>query len=130
VPVMPDTLSFASMVQFWSLFSDMVSGMKEFGESADEAKVFDFIDILVTRMPNKANASIVRDWIITTYGERVLPVEIPETDLARTTTNDFSTVYDFPNYDGNAATLRRIRVPYDQVVDLIDSKVCYLWDKE
>jgi chromosome partitioning protein len=53
-----------------------------------------------------------------------------ETDLARTTTNDFSTVYDFPNYDGNAATLRRIRVPYDQVVDLIDSKVCYLWDKE
>jgi chromosome partitioning protein len=130
VPVMPDTLSFASMVQFWSLFSDMVSGMKQFGESADEAKVFDFIDILVTRMPNKANASIVRDWVITTYGERVLPVEIPETDLARTTTNDFSTVYDFPNYDGNAATLRRIRVPYDQVVDLIDSKVCYLWDKE
>ena len=129
VPVMPDTLSFASMVQFWSLFSDMVTGMKQFGESEKE-KVFDFIDILVTRMKERSNASVVRDWVITTYGERVLPVEIPDTEIARTTTNDFSTVYDFPNYDGNATLFRRIRESYDQVVDLVDSKVCYLWDKE
>ncbi|GAB2875607.1 AAA family ATPase [Paraburkholderia jirisanensis] len=131
VPVMPDTLSFASMVQFWSLFSDMVSGMREFQKSSDEAvKVFDFIDILVTRMKDRSNASLVRDWVITTYGERVLPVEIPDTDIARTTTNDFSTVYDFPTYDGNATVFRRIREAYDQIVDLIDNKVCYLWEKE
>jgi chromosome partitioning protein len=132
VPVMPDTLSFASMVQFWSLFSDMVSGMREFGEASQDAKHFEFIDILVARMKDKSNsnASVVRDWVISTYGDRVLPVEIPDTEIARTTTNDFSTVYDFPTYDGNATLFRRIREAYDQVVDLVDSKVCYLWEKE
>ncbi|WP_269083119.1 ParA family protein [Robbsia andropogonis] len=131
VPVMPDTLSFASMVQFWSLFSDMVSGMREFQASSDgQVKIFDFIDILLTRMKDRSNASLVRDWVITTYGERVLPVEIPDTDIARTTTNDFSTVYDFPTYDGNGAVFRRIRESYDQMVDLIDNKVCYLWEQE
>jgi chromosome partitioning protein len=133
VPVMPDTLSFASMVQFWSLFSDMVSGLRQFGDAADQGKVFDFIDILVTRMKSdksNSNASVVRDWVITTYGERVLPVEIPDTDILRTTTNNFSTVYDFPSYDGNAALFRRIRESYDKVVDVVDSKVSYLWDKD
>ncbi|CAE6794189.1 hypothetical protein R70006_04992 [Paraburkholderia domus] len=141
VPVMPDTLSFASMVQFWSLFSDMVSGMRQFDDGAENMKVFDFIDILVTRMKTqtkaeasgarRSNASVVRDWVISTYGDRVLPVEIPDTtEIARTTTTDFSTVYDFPNYDGNAILFRRVRTAYDQLVDLIDSKACYLWDKE
>ncbi|WP_176331360.1 ParA family protein [Burkholderia vietnamiensis] len=133
VPVMPDTLSFASMVQFWSLFSDMVTGMRQFGESTEQGKVFEFIDILVTRMKSdnsNSNASVVRDWVITTYGERVLPVEIPDTEILRTTTNNFSTIYDFPNYDGNATIFRRVREAYDKVVDLVDSKVSYLWDKD
>jgi chromosome partitioning protein len=79
---------------------------------------------------SNSNASVVRDWVISTYGDRVLPVEIPDTEIARTTTNDFSTVYDFPSYDGNATLFRRIREAYDQVVDLVDSKACYLWEKE
>lgn len=134
VPVMPDTLSFASMVQFWSLFSDMVTGMRQFAEATTtQGKVFEFIDILITRMKSdkaNSNASVVRDWVQTTYGERVMPIEIPDTEILRTTTNNFSTVYDLPNYDGNTALFRRIRESYDRVVDHIDSKVSYLWDKD
>lgn len=128
VPVVPDTLSFASMVQFWSLFSDLVSGMKEVkGRSTD--KVFDSIDILITRIPNKPSAHICRDWIIKTYGDHVLPVEIPETALAMTTSTEFSTVYDMPNWEGSADAYRRICDPYDRLVDIVDQKTCHLWSR-
>lgn len=127
VPVVPDTLSFASMAQFWSLFSDLVQGMRRFNGDAKVGKTFDYVDVLITRIPNKPAAMIVRDWIIKTYGDRVLPVSIPETDLIRTTSNEFKTIYDMPNYEGSADAYRRICDPYDQFVDHIDQKTCQIW---
>lgn len=129
VPVVPDTLSFASMVQFWGLFSDLVKGIKNFSNSKTTKK-FDSVDVLITRIPNKASATIVRDWIIKTYGDHVLPVQIPETTLAMTTSTEFSTVYDMPNWDGSAEAYRRICEPYDQLIDLIDQKTCQLWTQQ
>lgn len=142
VPVVPDTLSFASMVQFWSLFSDLVSGLKNIkgNDGKNAAKIFDWIDILITRMPNRPSANSVRDWIIKTYGEHVLPVQIPETQLASTTSTEFSTVYDMPNDDedkkeeekirtfGTAESYRRICEPYDTLIDIVDHKTCMLWN--
>lgn len=130
VPVVPDTLSFASMVQFWGLFADLVNGMKKFNGKDGESKVFDYIDILITRIPvdaRKKSAFIVRDWIIKTYGDHVLPVQIPEADLIRTTSTEFKTVYDMPNYKGSQDAFRRISEAYDQLVDIIDDKTCQLW---
>lgn len=126
VPVVPDTLSFASMVQFWSLFSDLISGLKGVGKGRKE-KMFDYIDILITRMSIKSSAQMVRDWIMKTYGDHVLPVEIPETSIAMTTSVEFATVYDMPNYPGSASAYQRICDPYDRLVDIVDSKSCLLW---
>jgi chromosome partitioning protein len=126
VPVVPDTLSFASMVQFWTLFSDLVNGLKDISKGPKQ-KVFDYIDILITRMPAKSSAQMVRDWIIKTYGDHVLPVEIPETSLAMTTSAEFATVYDMPNYQGSTNAYERICEPYDRLVDIVDSKSCLLW---
>ena len=126
VPVVPDTLSFASMVQFWTLFSDLVNGLKATAKEPRQ-KVFDYIDILITRMPAKSSAQMVRDWIIKTYGDHVLPVEIPETSLAMTTSAEFATVYDMPNYQGSTNAYERICEPYDRLVDIVDSKSCLLW---
>lgn len=126
VPVVPDTLSFASMVQFWTLFSDLVNGLKKTTTGPKE-KVFDHVDILITRMPIKSSAQMVRDWIIKTYGDHVLPVEIPETSLAMTTSAEFATIYDMPNYQGSTSAYLRICEPYDRLVDIIDSKNCLLW---
>lgn len=129
VPVVPDTLSFASMVQFWKLFSDLVSGVEDF-DGTNKPKVFDHIDILISRMPNKPAAMIVRDWIIKTYGDHVLPTEIPETTLAMTTSSEFSTVFDMPTYDGSADAYRRIAQPYEKLVDIVDQKNCALWQRQ
>ena len=126
VPVVPDTLSFASMVQFWSLFSDLINGLKG-SAKGDAQKTFDYIDILITRMPVKPQAQMVRDWIIKTYGDHVMPLEIPETSIAMTTSLEFSTAYDMPNYAGSTATYNRICEPYDRLVDIVDSKTCLLW---
>jgi chromosome partitioning protein len=127
VPVVPDVLSFASMVQFWHLFSDLVSGMAARGEAS--RKEFDFLDILVTRMTPKPAAKAVQSWISQLYGSRVIPVEIPETDVARNTNMRFATVYDLSTYEGGAETLRRIRAPCDQFVDRVDDKISSLWQR-
>jgi chromosome partitioning protein len=127
VPVVPDALSFASMVQFWSLFSDLIGGLKS-NKNAKESKQFDYIDILITRIPKKPTAELVREWIIKTYREHVLQVEIPETPLAMNTSAEFCTVYDMPSYDGSTDAYRRIAEPYDKLVDIIDNKTCALWE--
>ncbi|MBB5498735.1 ParA family protein [Paraburkholderia sp. MM5384-R2] len=126
VPVVPDMLSFASMVQFWHLFSDLITGMEEFGDT--EKKRFEFVDVLVTRVaPNKAATRVLQQWIANLYGSRVIPVEIPETDLARNTNLHFQTIYDIDKYEGGLETLRRIRNPIDQFVDFVDEKASASW---
>ncbi|MGX9718438.1 AAA family ATPase [Janthinobacterium lividum] len=129
VPVVPDILSYSSMVQFWTLFSDLVNGMKSYSGNGP-TKSFDSIDVLISRMPNKASAQLVNDWIRKTYGAYVSAVEIPETELVRTTSTEFKTIYDMPNYEGSPEAYRRIREPYDKFVDLLDDRVCRLWDAE
>lgn len=127
VPVVPDMLSFASMVQFWHLFADLINGMKAFGD--ERSKEFDFVDVLVTRMTAKPAAQILQGWITQIYGSRVVPIEIPETDLARNTNMRFSTFYDLATSDVGAETLRRIRNPVDQLVDRVDDRVSASWSR-
>jgi chromosome partitioning protein len=129
VPIVPDVLSYSSMVQFWSLFSDLVNGMRSFGRDG-EMKSFDSVEILISRMPSKTSAQLVNEWIRKTYGAYVSPIEIPETELARTMSTEFKTIYDMPNYDGSAEAYRRVRDPYDKLVDQTDDRTCRLWETE
>jgi chromosome partitioning protein len=80
-------------------------------------------------MTSKPAAQILQGWITQIYGSRVLPIEIPETDLARNTNMRFSTFYDLANSDVGAETLRRIRNPVDQLVDRVDDKVSASWSR-
>lgn len=128
VPIVPDVLSYSSMVQFWALFSDLVTGMKNFAHG--ETKSYDSIDVLISRMPNKESAKLVNEWIRKTYGSYVPAVEIPETELARTSSNEFKTIYDMPDYAGSPEAYRRIREPYDTFVDMVDDRTCRLWEAE
>lgn len=129
VPIVPDVLSYSSMVQFWSLLSELVTGMKSFTKGG-ETKSFDSVDVLISRMPNKPSAQLVNDWIRKTYGSYVNAVEIPETELARTASNDFKTIYDMPDYDGSPEAYRRIKEPYDKLVDFIDDRTSRFWAAE
>jgi chromosome partitioning protein len=125
VPLPPNALDFASSAQFWSLFSDLASNLVE---SAGIEKRFDFIHVLLARVDSADVASdVVRGWITATYGEKVLPVEIPKTAVTSSSSAEFGTVYDLNKYEGNMKTYSRARDAYDRVNDLVEISIRNAW---
>ena len=125
VPLPPNALDFASSAQFWRLFSDLASNLVE---NAGITKTFDFIHVLLARVDSADVASdVVRSWIIATYGEKVLPVEIPKTAVTSSSAAEFGTVYDISRYDGNMKTYSRARDAYDRVNDLVEVSIRNSW---
>lgn len=127
VPVPPSGLDFASSAQFWSLLADL-GGNLDKQEQAGVRKVFDFLHVLLSRVDQADAASpAVRQWIQATYGEFVLPVEIPKTSVTSNKAAEFATIYDVQKYDGAAKTYKRAVDAYDRFVDLIEESVVEAW---
>lgn len=128
MPLPPNALDFASAAQFWSMFSELTM---ELLTNRGLTKVFDFIHVLLARVDSSDSASnVVRQWIGSTYAEKVLPVEIPKTAVTSTTSAEFGTVYDVTKYDGNARTLKRARDAYDQFVAFVDGSIRAVWERQ
>jgi chromosome partitioning protein len=128
MPLPPNALDFASASQFWSLFADLTS---ELITKRGLSKSFDFIHVLLARVDSSDAASnIVRQWIGSTYAEKVLPVEIPKTAVTATTSAEFGTVYDISRYDGSAKTFKRARDAYDTFVSYIEGSIRSVWQQQ
>lgn len=127
VPVPPSGLDFASSAQFWSLLADLGTNLDQ-QEPEGVKKAFDFLHILLSRVDQSdAAAPAVRQWIQATYGEFVLPVEIPKTSVTSNKSAEFATVYDIQKYDGSAKSYKRAIETYDRFVDLIEDSVNEAW---
>jgi chromosome partitioning protein len=125
IPLPPSALDFASSSQFWTLFSDLTTSLVE---SASLSKTFDFINVLLARVDTSDTAAgLVREWIQATYAEKVLPVEIPKTNVTSVSAVEFATVYDLAKYDGSLKTYKRARDAYDRLTDLIEQAVQSSW---
>ena len=125
VPLPPNALDFASSAQFWTLFSDFAAGLVK---SGGLSKTFDFINVLLARVDSSDVASeVVRSWITATYGEKVLPVEIPKTAVTSSSSAEFGTVYDVSRYEGSQKTYKRARDAYDRVNDLMETAIRMSW---
>lgn len=128
VPLPPSALDFASSAQFWTLFSDLAGGI---GRQRGIEKRFDFISVLLTRVDMTDVATgVVREWISAAYGAKVLPVEIPSTRVASTTSTEFGTVYDVSKYEGSKRTYERAKVAYDRLVELVEQAVIQSWNEQ
>jgi chromosome partitioning protein len=133
MPLPPETLDFASSTQFWSLFSDLSESMLE---ARGQTKSFDFINILLSRVPPRAGrgasttADAVREWITATYKEKVLPLEIPRTSIASQKSSGFGTVYDSEASDIKDKTYKRARDAYDQFVQHVDGSIRTAWARQ
>ena len=130
MPLPPSTLDFASAAQFWSLFSDLTTQLLT-NRGLD--KQFDFMNILLSRVDSSdATGAIVKQWIQTTYANRVsvLPMEIPKSAVTASATVEFGTVYDITKYDGNARTFKRARDAYDLMVGYIETSVQSVWRRQ
>ena len=126
VPVPPSGLDFASSAQFWSLLSDL--GMDLDKRTGSGGKEFDFLHVLLSRVDSGDVAMpVVRGWIQATYGEYMMPVEIPKTSVTSNKAAEFSTVYDGQKYEGSAKTYKRAAEAYDAFVELIEQSIKATW---
>lgn len=128
MPLPPSALDFASSAQFWDLFSDLCNQLIR---SRGKTKSFEFIDVLLSRVEASDTASsIVRQWVLEGYGDKVLPIEIPKTSVAATASAEFGTVYDLPRGSVNAKTFSRARVAYDRMCELIEQQIEAVWIRQ
>ncbi len=128
MPIPPENLDYASSVAFWNLLSETLSALKR---NRNYDKDFAFMRVLLSRVDtNSIASSVVKDWIIRTYGPYVLTVEIPKSQVSSVGAVQFGTVYDISRYDGAARTYAKIRDAYDKFVEMIDqSIIASIWNK-
>ena len=125
MPLPPSALDFASSSQFWELFSDLTNQLLR---NRGQDKNFEFIDVLLSRVESSDTAStVVRQWILEAYGDKVLPIEIPKTSATATASAEFGTVYDLPRGSINAKTFDRARDAYDRMCELVEQQVRAVW---
>jgi chromosome partitioning protein len=128
IPLPPSALDFASSAQFWDLFSDLCQQLYAGGR---EQKTFEFIDVLLSRVEaNDTASSVVRQWIMEAYGDKVLPIEIPKTSVASSAAAEFGTVYDVPKGSVSAKTYSRARDAYDRYCVLVEEQIRAVWSKQ
>ncbi len=122
MPIPPETLDFASSVAFWNLLSETLGVL---ASSRRYHKDFAFMRVLLSKVDSKLSSSLVRDWIIKTYGPYMLPVEIPKNPAGSLSAVKFGTVHDLSKYGGgvSADTYGRVRDAYDKFVEMIDQSI-------
>jgi chromosome partitioning protein len=121
VPMPPNALDFASSSQFWSLFADLMDNLRELGRAPE----YDFVHILLTKVDGEDdNAPVVTRWIQSTYGEHVLPIEIPLTKVATRSGLEFGTIFDM------SRNFKQAGAAYNRVVDLIEKSIVGAWNNQ
>ena len=122
MPIPPETLDFASSVAFWNLLSETLGAL---ASGRRYHKDFAFMRVLLSKVDSKLASSLVRDWIIKTYGPYMLPVEIPKSPAGSLSAVKFGTVYDLDKYSGGvgADTYGKIRDAFDKFVEMIDQSI-------
>ena len=128
VPMPPSALDFASAAQFWGLFADLGNS---FATNSMPRKAYEFLHILLSRVDQSdAAAPAVRQWIKATYGDYVVPVEVPKTTVTSSKAAEFGTVYDVQKYEGAAKTYKRAVDAYDQVVEHVERAIVEAWRRK
>lgn len=127
MPLPPSALDFASSVQFWDLFWDLTRNLGERGRQ----KTYEFINVVLSKVDASDIATgVVREWIASAYGSKVLPVEIPKTATASSAAAEFGSIYDMrPGSAGNR-TIKRAMDAYETLVGLIETQLMAAWARQ
>lgn len=127
MPLPPNSLDFASSVQFWGLFHDLGKELTTRGRS----KEFAFIDVLLTKVdPNLVASEVVRGWISAAYGDSVLPIVIPKTATADSASAEFGSIYDMRPGSAHKSTIKRAVDAYEQLVDTLENQIVGAWMRQ
>ncbi|RJF92092.1 ParA family protein [Noviherbaspirillum saxi] len=122
MPCPPDALDFASSVQFWGIFSELVDGLPDAKE-----KRYDFISIIYTKVQANEISRLVKTWMKQAYGTHINGIEIPDSTAARTASAQLKTIYDLSKPDGSAEAYRRYKDPLDRLADYVLDQLALGW---
>ena len=123
MPCPPDALDFASSTQFWKIFSDLATQLPGVADS----KRYDSISILLTKVKSDPLVPIVREWFNLAYAPHVLPMEIPDSTAARSSSAQLKTIYDLSKPDGSVEAYSRFKDPLDRLANHIDNEISKKW---
>jgi len=89
------------------------------------------VNVLLSRVDyNSASSSAVREWIGGAYGDKLLPVEIPETSATKGASASFGTIYDIAPSEINSKTYRRAFDAYERFVELVEGQILIAWERQ
>jgi len=130
IPTPPESLDFASSAMFWKLFTDLFGLIEKklARRNLTLNKQYDFVNVLLSKVNARSDtAPAVRRWIGAAYGDKVLPVEIPLSEMATGKAAEFGSVYDISAGDMDPRSVRRIRDETNKFVGLIDQQLVAAW---
>lgn len=122
MPCPPDALDFASSVQFWGIFSELVDSLPD-----AKQKKYDFVTIVYTKVQANDVARLVKTWMKQAYGTHLNGVEIPESTAARMASAQIKTIYDLSKPDGSVEAYRRFKEPLDRFADYVTDQLVLAW---
>jgi chromosome partitioning protein len=122
MPCPPDALDFASSVQFWGIFSELVDSLPNAKE-----KKYDFVTIVYTKVQANDVGRLVKTWMKQAYGAHINGVEIPDSTAARMASAQIKTIYDLSKPDGSVEAYRRYKEPLDRFADYILDQLALAW---
>ena len=126
MPLPPQTLDYASAGQFWTQFTEMATQLRD---HSGVEKAYDFINVLLSRVSKTQSTDQVRELILATYSDKVLPLEIPKTEAADISSMELGTVYD-QTLNLKDRTFKRARDAYDQLILHVDGSIKKAWDRQ
>jgi len=122
MPCPPESLDFASSVQFWGIFSELMAKLPGASE-----KQFDFVTVVYTKVQTSEIARLVKSWMKQAYGSYVNAIEIPESNAARLTSAQLKTIYDLNKPEGSIEAYRRYKDPLDRLADYVIDQLALAW---
>lgn len=124
MPCPPEALDFASSVQFWGIFSELIDNLPNAKE-----KIYDFISIIYTRVGTNDISRLVKTWMTQAYGVHINGIEIPESRAAQSAAAQLKSVYDLSKPDGSLEAYRRYKEPLDRLADFVLDQLALAWSE-
>lgn len=124
MPCPPDALDFASSVQFWGIFSELVDNLPN-----AKSKSYDFVTVVYTKVMANEISRLVKTWMKQAYGAHINGIEIPESNAAKTASAQLKTVYDLSKPDGSVEAYRRYKEPLDRLADYVLEQLAISWSE-
>lgn len=125
VPITPNALDFASSAQFWTLFADMHATFQSVGV---EPKDYEFVKVLLSRVDSNDTATAtIREFLNLAYGDQVMEVEVPKSNVMTSSSLAFGTVFDTQMNRSSRAAFVRCKEAFEAVVDQIEYAICAAW---